>query len=310
MASVHSAHDDPILPGGTEYLTDAEGHPVPWLEIEGGPGNVVFVDQVPDIDWVVAQGHGVGLDVDLPVSADGDLARALGTLARYGWTTDSGRFAVQQPTYGWHGCGARGLPDALRSRKLRYAHPRRRWHSEESFSYFDSGPGWFYTLTGRAWPNVDAIVDTHLSMQLTGVPVDPTRHRLLLEALGADDRAYFRPLDGARKAGQVLLPATDNLVVRGQLRERSRGEEWVKAVLVEAPKLLSSPDAVEDLQGLERAGQWLCRLQGWHKAGDEGVTYRLSSFDSAWTEGVHVVSLTVDWELDSDPPVKPGRANG
>lgn len=282
-----------------EHLLDAAGSPVEWFGIDGTSGRRVFVDEMPDIDWVPAQGHGVGLDVRLPVHSLDELETALETLTRLGWVTSLGRYSIQQPDFGWQGSGASGLRTALHQRAARYRQPRRRWHNEEQLTYFDAGPGWFYTLTSRVWIHTRRLVECRLSMQLTGVPVDPTRFRVLIEALGLEDRAYFRPLDASSRPRLVAVSRMAPLVVLGQIRAKSHGEDWVKGVLVEAQEISSGPD--DDLVlSLRSARQWICRLRGWHLAATTGVTYRVSSIEESATDGAQIVSVTADWERSGE----------
>jgi hypothetical protein len=144
-------------------------------------------------------------------------------------------------------------------------------------------------------------------MQLTGVPVDSTRYRVLLEALGLDDRAYFRPLDGKNRPTSIPLSSKTPLTIRGQIRERSHGEEWVKAILVDAPALHDDPPPGVDMYALRNTRQWVCRLRGWHQASHMGVEYSLSDFEQTWTDTAHVLSVTADWTspaIQSRPVLK------
>lgn len=300
--------DAAALPRADSILTDLRGTELPWVVIEGTSGDEVYVESIPDVDWTIAQGRGVGLDVSLPVATAIDLVRVLTMLDRVGWISGAGRFAIHQPDLAWHGAGALGFANALQLQSERHR-LRRRWHNEEHAVYFDHCPdgSGFYTLTSRVWTHRHRLVNTVLSVQLPGVPVDGTRTRLLLESLGLDELGYFRPLDEHSRVRTWHLREGDApLSMVAWLRE-AEGEGWVNGIVTDNPLSRGTPVAGETpelpdvLQGTDRL---VCSLRSWHLPTDVVGPYSLIRVEQVRTGSAQVISVGADWASpNTEPPV-------
>ena len=297
---------------GATSLVDLSGRKQPWVAVEGPAGEVVFADSIPDVDWTTAQGLGVGLELRLPVATGGDLGTALGLLARAGWITGAGRFAIHQPDLGWHGIGAHGLIEALRRQPDRHRERDRLWHDEEHLVYFDHCPdgSGYYSITSRVWLHRERLVDAHLSVRLAGTPVDGTRMRLLLDSLGVDDLGFYRPLD-ARQPLESWHWRRGNLplVAFAQVQEADDGD-WVTGIVTsnpiaqEAVAADRSSDLPEVLGSVDRL---VCSLGSWHLAASAVRRYSLVRVERVWMETAQVISVHADWETPGDQPLESSR---
>jgi hypothetical protein len=299
--------DATALRRGDAILIDPHGMELPWVVSEGPSGHEVYVESIPDVDWTAAQGRGVGLDASLPVATVSDLVRALVMLERAGWISGAGRFAIHQPDLAWHGVGAFGFVNALQRQAERHR-LRRRWHNEEYAVYFDHCPNGsgLYTLTSRVWTHRGRLVDTVLSVQLPGVPVDATRIRLLLESLGLDELGDFWPLEGHARARSWQLNEGDApLHVAAWLRDVT-DEEWVRGIVTDNPLFRDAPvagktPAVPAI--LQRSDRLVCSLRSWHRATDAVGPYSVIRIEQAWTGTAQVISIGADWAApESEPP--------
>ena len=264
-----------------------------WIEGRAGRDPVVFVDELPHVDWTMAQGMGVGFDLQLPLHTQDDLARAFEILYTNGWLTGAGRFRIEQPgRTAWYGWGAAGFLDAIRQQGARLA-GQQGWHSEERTDYFDTCPGGWYTLTLRVHTGDKRLFGAHLSAQLAGIPTETTPMRLLAEAFDLDDEAFFRPLTAAHtvhsvpfRQGDVPVEATDFIVAAGD-------PSWVSGLVVRNPGASRIQD--EEVRNLMGDDEFVtCALASWHQVG-EVHRYHLRDIESAESGAVRVSRVAADW---------------
>ncbi len=266
----------------------------PWIAGRAGVEPILFVGELPDIDWTVALGVGVAFDLQLPLDTSDQLATGFEILYSHGWLTGEGRFRIEQPgRTAWYGWGAAGFVDAIVRQKARLA-GEHGWHSEERADYFDTCPGGWYTLTLRVLTGSRRIFGgAHLSAQLAGIPTEMTPMRMLAEAFDLDDHAFFRPLTDRHavqlkqfRSGDVPLEAAD-LVLDAD------DPTWVSGLVVRNPSF-SYPDekALGELVGGDEFV--ICALASWHEVGDRR-RYHLRAVESAASGSVRLARVVADW---------------
>ena len=296
------------LPSVQDHFVDRDGAVQPWVISGGDYGRVVFAAELPDIDWVVASGAGMTLDLSLPLS-DHTFAELLAELTDLGWTSPQARWSIQQATRTWHGSGATSLVEALRGWKARYNGVETIHHTEE-FTYFDACDEGFYSLSGEASADSRRI-ERHISMsmQLIGTPVRQESIRHLCDALEAEDPIFYRP----RTTDSVTRGFAHDLVeldVVGFVTEDTRwardGEgEWATGVVAKNPYPDSRRrDDVPDWWPEMLSDQELivCALRSWHPMSCPKKTYRLWNCESAWTSDALIVRPLADWD-DAEKPL-------
>jgi hypothetical protein len=276
---------------------------VPWISGGGGFGHCVFPEDIPDVDWTTAQGHGVGFDLQLEVDERGEIAKVLDTLRRVGWITPAGRFTIQQNEAFWFGIGARDFIQAIEARPARYADVKlSHVHHTEEATYFDLCETGFFTLSfdldarnGRVWR-------AELSAQLPGIPLDPHPFLQITQELLLEERGYFRPLAqrpvyAAWHWMQKSFKVQPVAYLLGSLRD----ERVVKGIVGRSPfgKLLSYGRKLSELEKhlipLREFDVLPFRLSSWHDMGDKVDYYYVRGFETAWTGGAFVCSLIADW---------------
>lgn len=272
---------------------DARVSPLrPWIDGRAGRHPIVFVDQLPDVDWTPAQGVGVGFDLQLPIDTQDDLAPAFEILHANGWLSGAGRFRIEQPgRTAWHGWGATSFLDAIREQEARLA-GQVGWHTEERADYFDTCPGGWYTLTLRVLTGDPGIHGSHLSAQLAGIPTETTPMRMLADAFDLDDEAFFRPLAADHadhrvqfRQGDVPVEATNVIVATGD-------PSWVRGLVVRNPGASIKDEGVRNLLGDDEFV--ICALASWHPVGEDH-RYHLRDVESAHNGAARVARVAVDW---------------
>jgi restriction endonuclease len=115
-----------------------------WIHGAGDFGQFTFVQELPDVDWVPAQGRSVTLDLAVPVHDERGIVALLHHLSGMGWATAAARWSIQQAVTNWHGMGASAFAEALQGWRERYMGIPT--HHSEEFCYFDVCDGGFYSL--------------------------------------------------------------------------------------------------------------------------------------------------------------------
>lgn len=295
------------LPVGEDHFVDRDGQVQPWVISGGDYGRVVYAAELPDIDWVVASGAGVTLDLALPLSGH-TFAELLAELTDLGWTSPQARWSIQQAARTWHGSGASSLVEALRGWKARYKGVDTIHHTEE-FTYFDVCDEGFYSLSGEVSADSRRI-ERHISMsmQLIGIPVRQESIRHLCDVVGAEDPIFYRP----RTTASITRGFADDRIeldVIGFVTEDTRWArddegEWATGVVVRNPYPDSRrrddvpewwPEMLSDQELI------VCELRSWHPMSHPKKTYRLWNCESAWTSDAQIARLLADWDDDEGP---------
>jgi hypothetical protein len=183
------------LPSSDLRIATAGGGVAPWVAGAGGFGPMVFVQELPDVEWIAGHGPGIGLDLQIDGGTRADIGHVLEALRGMGWVSSAGRFAIQQAAVCWHGAGAAAFLDALDGWESRYRAAGTRMHHTEEATYFDKWEDGFYTLSLRVEPDHDHVWGVDFSMRLPGIPLVIEPIRALAHALSPEGHSYFRPLE-------------------------------------------------------------------------------------------------------------------
>ncbi|MET7778108.1 restriction endonuclease [Streptomyces mirabilis] len=306
------------LPASDLRLLDTDLAPLPYVAGDGGFTDLVFVQELPDVDWVPAAGSGVCLDLPIGAFDENGLADLLYALTSLGWTTSQPQWAIQQATRNWHGVGAREFLDMLRAWKERYDDlDKDDVHHTEKVTYVDTFQnGGFYTLAADVSSHPSRVVQfCHVSFQLTGIPLDTQPLRHVFEQFDAVGTGYFRPMT-AKAVTRDWLPEPLPLDVVGYLVSRdpfpsdeltpSDGEsvdspeppdEWVIGIVAKNPfrdtEVASAPDGWPGQ--LQSSGIIVCSLRSHHPLNDIPDGYRLYAWEQARTTDAHVIRPIADW---------------
>ncbi len=112
--------DRSALPKPDVELRDLGGSQLPWVSGRGSLVDLVYAQDLPDVDWRPAQGRGVGFDLAPPIERRRDVAYALEALRSVGWVTSAGRWSIHQTETSWFGVGAQSFLEALDAWQPRY----------------------------------------------------------------------------------------------------------------------------------------------------------------------------------------------
>ena len=288
----------PLPSPDTQFVPPGRG---PVLTALGADSDVVFVDSIPDVDWTTALGVGASLDVDLNLRTFAHLRGAIELLRRNEWVTPHGRFAIHQLQASWHGAGASAFVDALEGQADRYAAlPGLRPHGTETAVYFDQFGGGVYTLvmrviTGeRPW-----IFETQLSLQLPGVPLDPSRIGHALKALGVDREAAFRALVDRPATtvsfgvGAIPIEVVGDLVTRS---EEGFDGTWVGGLVIRNPFSETVAGLPDDAgQAFSQIDVIPCTLRSWFPLDRRPEAFWLQRIETVRTASALVVRAVADW---------------
>jgi hypothetical protein len=312
----------------THPWTPGEGRQ-PWIRSGGGFGRLLFVEELPDIDWRRAAGDGVSLDLYFDVHSRRDLDFVFDTLRRTVGLTSAGRFSIQQADTSWYGTGAVGLLSALDARSTRYQEveadreragefERDVWHHTEEASYFDVCPHGFFTLSLDVRARKPSDIRSALfSAQLAGIPLDPEPYRALVRQLGREEHAVFRPL-GRPSVIYERSPHDGEDVVRLEVVSllRAAGGTMIGGVVVRNPWFGTGRDTTligwdEARTHLDETELLVCRLASWHDVGDRVDYYFLRRVELALTTDVVIAEVVADWHdwIVRANPLAPADAN-
>lgn len=294
--------DRTLLPEPDSQLWSPLEGRIPWVWSAGEFGALVFTQELPDVNWTVAQGVGVGLDLHLPLNTEKEVDCLFEALRRVGWLSSSGCFSIHQSGAYWYGTGATGLLDALAAREQRYAPLQGHLHHSEEVVYFDLCDGGFYTLCLyiRATP-AGEVRSAHLSAQLPGIPIDVAPLRDLTRYLDCEDQAYLRPLKESLIEGELHLRGK-RIKLQPLAFLLSGGGDWVRGIAVKNPFFTVFPSDPPPAPlgsrfpaSIYKQEMLVCRLDSWHEVGDIVDYYYLRGFQAAHTGGATVVELSADW---------------
>jgi hypothetical protein len=293
----------------------------PLLACGGGFGQFVFVQEVPDIDWVPGGGAGVSVDLSCQAESQDALLACLGRLGESGWLSSQGRWNIQQASRNWHGIGPTSLADAIAGWADRYQNLEQIHHTEQ-LCYQDTCEGGFFTLTvDIAASEPRRVWHCDLSLQLCGVPLNPTPLRQLAAMLQVGQPLYFRPRNdrAVTRHGLYGEDITVNPVGLVAFDDGTdpRTQEWVCGIIV------ANPFALSQYSSRTKLPEWLpghvdgselltCALRHWHPLNYAVASYQLTSCEWTWTSDALAFRATADWDTkDSDDgsQVRPKTAN-
>lgn len=276
-----------------------------WIHGAGSFGEFTFVQELPDVDWVPAQGRSVSLDVDVPVHDERGVVALLHHLSGMGWATEAARWSIQQAATNWHGMGASAFAEALQGWRKRYKGIPT--HHSEEFCYFDVCDGGFYTLTANIAAHYHRVASyTMLSFQLTGIPLDTGSLKELLRAFDVREPCYFRPMEKKSVTRKWHLREPDRVALEpitfiAQKEDVfNTDEEWIRGIVAKNPFYLPGSSLVE------RVPDWLpshvfdselliCDLHSWHPLSELRPQYELWGCESARTSDAVIVRPIAEW---------------
>lgn len=288
------------------------------LRCAGGYEDVVFVDEVPDVDWTAQRGFGVALDIEPEVFDEAGVINVLIQLSSLGWTSPAARWCIRQSHDNWHGFGADSFVEALKGWRDRYATIERAHHTEE-FSYYDLAERGFYTLAGDLSADESRRSSvSNISFQLSGIPLDTAPLLHLTKEVASRYPAEFRPLaERAVEAGRLWGEQRIALTAAGYVIEQDRlgrlEEEWVAGVIVLNPfrrtsELEDPPEAPERWPlGTHESEYLVCTLRHHHTLNESPKSYYLHGWDSTWTSDVLLLSAIADWDDPEPIPIEGDR---
>ena len=301
--SLPIASADFVLPDGTrsKYLA---GH--------GSFGQFTFAQQIPDIDWNPGEGHGVTLDLALPVYDERGILSLVDHLAGKGWATESAAWSIQQTETNWHGMGPNAFAHALSGWRERYKGIAT--HHSEEFCYFDTCDGGFYCLTANLSAGRERSASyTMLSFQLAGTPLDTDALKELSTAFDVSCPAYFRSMDrpsvvrkwNLRKPLNVPLEPVAFIAEHDNAYGDKR--DWARGIVAKNPFYEPRSRLVE------RQPEWLsphvfesetliCSLRSWHLLSEPKTRYELWGYESVRAGYGTVVRPIAEWPTDRELP--------
>jgi hypothetical protein len=299
------------LPSAEGRFVHVDGPQSPVVECAGQFDSLVFVQDLRDIDWVPAVGHGVTLDLTPGVYDEQEVLDLVERLADLGWATPEARWSIQQSTRNWHGLGCAAFATELPNWGERASTPEA--HHSEEICYVDHCDGGFYTLTAKLSAESSRLTEfAHLSFQLQGIPLDTGPLLQLCRSVGVHEGLYFRPrADESVTRHRRSKPFADNVqpihyFVTPSPMPDDRDPDWVTAIVIANPiHDLQGRDSAEyvpyELDFLRDSERLICALRDHHPYQDgRQYTYRLTGFEYARTSDVTVCRPVVDWDRDDD----------
>lgn len=297
------------LPAADGQFVLADGTRGPVVECAGRFGQVMFTQELKDIDWVPADGLGVTLDIPPTVLDEQELLDLVERLADLGWATSDARWSIQQSTRNWHGVGCADFAAELPKWRKRADTPQA--HHSEEICYVDRCDGGFYSLTAKLAAHKSRRTEfTHLSFQLQGIPLDNGPLLQLCRSVGVHEGLYFRPrADESVTRHRSADPYADDvrpihLFVTPSSMPEDPVPDWVTSIVIANPFHeqecgQSSVHLPVELDWLRHGEQLICALREHHPHQDgRHYTYRLTGFDHAHTSDVTVCRPVVDWDVD------------
>lgn len=266
-----------------------------------GGGNfdrVIFVDELPDVDWAASKGRSVAFDcTPRRVTTEESLLAAIQRLAATGWDSDRARWTIERTGASWYGMGQQQLIEALPLWKDRDS-----VGSTERVLLYDVESECPYTLAADITNDAARqAFNCRLSFLLPGIPLDVEPLRNLVAALEVADQAYFRPLDGPTLTrvsieDDVRLPAPSALVVENHesspdpLGEMVTGFVTTNVLTAHAARLPGLPSGALSSELI------ICELGSWHPIDQPPATYRLTRVEWTETSDTVLLRLVADWD--------------
>jgi hypothetical protein len=95
------------LPSAGLSILHLEDGALAYVSGGGSYSGLTFYRELPDIDWVAADGYGVTCDLQLAAQSEGQLLGVIQELSEIGWAGTEGQWTITQSERVWHGFGTR-----------------------------------------------------------------------------------------------------------------------------------------------------------------------------------------------------------
>ena len=289
------------------FFVDANGIRLRWAASGGGYGEVVFAQELADVDWVPSGGRGVCLDLRPQAETQDDVTNLVEELVAQGWLSVGATWVIEQIDTDWHGLGWSTFIDAITDWRVRYE-PLGHLHHTEQFCITDSLDGRLLVLSGDLSAREHRICySMNLSFHLQGVPLDPEPFTHLAEEAGDNGPLYWRPLD-QRSVETTGLRGRDevrnaDLVPVALVVEEDPGDDrdpvWVRGIVIRNLFQEGTPGEVDPLlwpAGIRESEFVVCSLRHGHPFGDTPERYDLHAVEWANTTQFSVVRVIADWQ--------------
>jgi hypothetical protein len=271
-------------------IVNANDAPAPWLSGPGDYESVVWSLELADIDWVTAGGTGVTLDVPVQVDSLDDVRHVCAELVALGWLTHEAAWAIEQGGTTWSGFGRDSMLTALDSRRERYE-SMTRVHHREVVRMTSECPGGWFTVEIDPDARSRRAYGLDISMQLVGVPVDPSGILRLCDRLDIENPGHFRPRD-ERSVESIRLAKPIEVIPTARILEHQPDDPhdplWVRGVAFVNP--------LDELPvRLPKDVLIIAALSSWHPVGRTPSTYLLERLEWSRSSDSTVIRATVDW---------------
>jgi len=275
-------------------LVGRDGSQLPWIVGTSSYLDSCWVLSLPDIDWVIAGGTGVTLDLDLPVASLDELGRTLDHLAALNWLGPDAAWTMQQNARTWSGFGLERLLMAIRSRDSRYATLDDPHHREMLVVTSVCSGGWYTLLADLdAWS--ERVQRASLSLQLLGVPEDPGPIAQIRDRLAIMQPGFFRPRR-ERSVRQRRLDETIIVTPRALVVEHDPDDQknptWVRGIVFDNPWMGADSQWPALVR---RESQVIASLRSWHPLSKPRSRYVLERFEWAESSDACLVHAIADW---------------
>jgi hypothetical protein len=291
------------------YFLAADGASLNWITCGGDYGSFLFALELTDIDWVPAGGHGVCLDFQPNVYDQPALAALITELVEGGWLSLGASWAIEQFDTNWHGLGFTSFVDAMDAWRARYAQVNHIHHTEQ-FCITDSLDGRLFALSGDVSAGEERECrHINLSLQLSGIPLNPDPLEHLAQLVGDDGLVYYRPL-GQKSVSVAAIHRKQNDLAKplGYVVEDDpedlRFRRWVRGLVIKNPLHGTKPDDVENTDwpwGVSDSEVVICSLAQWHPWHEVPERYVWRNVEWADTTEFSVVHFVADWQGELRP---------
>ncbi|MEV7629388.1 restriction endonuclease [Actinoplanes sp. NPDC089786] len=274
------------------------------VECAGRFGQFVFTHDLPDIDWVIASGVGVTLDISPPVHDAEGVENLLRTAADLGWVTPEARWSIQQARRNWHGWGAHEFVAELQN--WEYRAKTEKAHDSEEFLYTDVCDGGFYTIAATISTHHSRQVrSVNISFQFQGHPLDTRPLLELCNTIGVHENLYLRPRESESvtilqmQRKDIRADSILGLVTKPESDPRFDFSHWVIGLIVKnsffAGQEAPPAETQRQLRILEDTELLVCNLSEHHPLDSKKYDYYFQRFEYAQTSDGPVISISANW---------------
>ena len=275
-------------------IVGVDGSQQPWLCGTGSFYDNVWALNLPDIDWIAAGGVGVSLDLPVRVHSLEDVLTICKELTAFNWLTHEAAWVLQQSPLSWNGVGRESMLAALNQRAARYA-GLTGLHHREVLVISDECPGGWYTLVADLDARSQRAHHVDISLQLIGVPADPSEIQRLCGRIGVVDVGYFRPrieksVESFRLSERVEVSPAAWVVEHEP--DDPHNPLWARGIVFTNPIVAQGTGLPIPL---ENDGVVIAHLRSWHPANEPPSTYFLERFEWARSSDATVMRAIADW---------------